>query len=187
MFERFTRQAREVVVQAQAAARRLDDDHIGDEHLLLGLLAGDAAARGVAATVLADLGVTAAAVQRELAARRARPGLGPADAAALEAIGIDLDAIRRKAEEAFGAGALQRATRRRRGRLPLTPSAKRALGASLREAVGLGDGAIGVEHLLLGLLRQPDQLVAATLAALGAPPETVRDRVLAARRGASSA
>ena len=38
MFERFTNQARRVVVLAQEEARMLDHGYIGTEHLLLGLL-----------------------------------------------------------------------------------------------------------------------------------------------------
>jgi ATP-dependent Clp protease ATP-binding subunit ClpA len=182
MFERFTKQAREVLVEAQGAARRLGDDHLGDEHLLLGLLAEG---KGVAATVLGGLGVTTAAVDRELAARQTRPaGLGLHDAEALEAIGIDLEEIRRRIEASFGAGALERATRRRKRHLPFARPAKRALEGSLREALALGHNYIGTEHLLLGLLRQPDEAVA-TLRALEAPPEVVRARVLEELRWAS--
>ena len=39
MFERFSGQARHVVVSAQEEARELDHNYIGTEHLLLGLLA----------------------------------------------------------------------------------------------------------------------------------------------------
>jgi len=182
VFERFTKPARESVVQAQGAARRLGDDHIGVEHLLLGLLAEEESG---AASALAELGVTAEAVERVLAAKR-RPGrLGPAEAQALESIGIDLEAIRRRVEESFGAGALERATRRRRGRLPFTKQAKQALEASLREAVALGHHYLGTEHVLLGLLRQPDELAAIVLRALEVPPEVVRARVLAELRRVS--
>jgi ATP-dependent Clp protease ATP-binding subunit ClpC len=38
MFERFTDQARRVVVLAQEEARLLNHDYIGTEHLLLGLI-----------------------------------------------------------------------------------------------------------------------------------------------------
>jgi ATP-dependent Clp protease ATP-binding subunit ClpA len=38
MFERFTKAAREAVVQAQAEARAVEHGHIGTEHLLLALL-----------------------------------------------------------------------------------------------------------------------------------------------------
>ncbi|MDP9867341.1 ATP-dependent Clp protease ATP-binding subunit ClpC [Streptosporangium brasiliense] len=44
MFERFTDRARRVVVLAQEEARRLGHDHIGTEHILLGLLGEDGAA-----------------------------------------------------------------------------------------------------------------------------------------------
>ena len=53
MFERFTDQARRIVVQAQEEARMLNHDYIGTEHILLGLLReGD----GVAVQVLTALG-----------------------------------------------------------------------------------------------------------------------------------
>ena len=55
MFERFTDRARRVVVLAQEEARRLDHNHIGTEHLLLGLLReGD----GVAARALSALHIS---------------------------------------------------------------------------------------------------------------------------------
>ncbi|HVL98077.1 MAG TPA: Clp protease N-terminal domain-containing protein [Egibacteraceae bacterium] len=57
MFERFTDRARRVLVFAEEEAARLAHDHVGTEHLLLGLAReGD----GVAATVLAALGMTLA-------------------------------------------------------------------------------------------------------------------------------
>jgi ATP-dependent Clp protease ATP-binding subunit ClpC len=55
MFERFTEQARQVVVLAQEEARVLRHNYIGAEHLLLGLLRE---ADGVAARVLGTLGVS---------------------------------------------------------------------------------------------------------------------------------
>jgi ATP-dependent Clp protease ATP-binding subunit ClpC len=53
MFERFTDRARMVVVRAQEEARMLDHDHIGPEHLLLGLIRGG----GVAPKALESLGI----------------------------------------------------------------------------------------------------------------------------------
>jgi ATP-dependent Clp protease ATP-binding subunit ClpC len=50
MFERCTDRARRVVVVAQGEARRLDHDHTGTEHILLGLVHDDVG--GVAAKVL---------------------------------------------------------------------------------------------------------------------------------------
>lgn len=54
MFERFTAQARRAIVLAQEQARRFDHDHVGTEHLLLGLIwQGD----GTAAMTLTSLGI----------------------------------------------------------------------------------------------------------------------------------
>jgi ATP-dependent Clp protease ATP-binding subunit ClpC len=55
MFERFTDRSRRVVVLAQEEARLLGHNHIGTEHLLLGLIAEE---EGVAARTLRVLGVT---------------------------------------------------------------------------------------------------------------------------------
>ncbi|GAA0552768.1 ATP-dependent Clp protease ATP-binding subunit [Paractinoplanes ferrugineus] len=65
MFERFTDQARRVVVLAQEEGRLLDHHYIGTEHLLLGLLSE---ADGVAAQALGALGVTLGAARIEVAA-----------------------------------------------------------------------------------------------------------------------
>src|SRR5215472_8554895 len=55
MFERFTDRARRVVVLSQEWARKLDHDHVGTEHELLGLISEE---QGVAAQALTSLGVT---------------------------------------------------------------------------------------------------------------------------------
>jgi hypothetical protein len=55
VFERFTDQARRVVVLAQEEARLLNHGYIGSEHVLLGVLAE---AHGVGARTLVSLGVT---------------------------------------------------------------------------------------------------------------------------------
>lgn len=60
MFERFTAEARSVVVRAQEEARTLQHDHIGTEHILLGLFSMPTS---VAAQALRNLGVTAATVR----------------------------------------------------------------------------------------------------------------------------
>jgi ATP-dependent Clp protease ATP-binding subunit ClpC len=63
MFERFTDEARQVVVQAQVEARELGHNWIGTEHLLLAL-AGDQGAG--AAEVLESLGIEADEVRVDL-------------------------------------------------------------------------------------------------------------------------
>lgn len=55
MFEKFTDEARRVVVFAQEESRQLHHNYIGTEHLLLGILRVD---DGVAAAILADARVT---------------------------------------------------------------------------------------------------------------------------------
>jgi ATP-dependent Clp protease ATP-binding subunit ClpC len=63
MFERFTDRARRVVVLAQEEARRLNHNHIGTEHILLGLIReGD----GVAAHALESLGISPEAVRQQI-------------------------------------------------------------------------------------------------------------------------
>jgi hypothetical protein len=63
MFERFTDRARRVVVLAQEEARLLNHDHIGTEHILLGLIHEG---KGVAAGALESLGISLEAVRAEI-------------------------------------------------------------------------------------------------------------------------
>jgi ATP-dependent Clp protease ATP-binding subunit ClpA len=188
MFERFTDRARNVAVDAQAAARRLGHGCTGTEHILLGLLQGD----GIAARVLGSLGITAAAVEREVLAEVGRGPLGQRDAEALGAIGIDLEEVRRRIEASFGPGALYWRPRRgrRRGRrvplaaghIPFSPRAKKVLELSLREALALKHNYIGTEHILLGVVREGEGLAMLVLTRLGAGPQVIRARVLDALR-----
>ncbi len=60
MFERFTDRARRVIVSAQGEAMALRHDHIGPEHLLLGLLHEG---QGVALKALEALGISAETVR----------------------------------------------------------------------------------------------------------------------------
>ena len=63
MFERFTERARRVVVLAQDEARRLNHNHIGTEHILLGLIHEG---EGVAAASLESLGISLEAVRQQI-------------------------------------------------------------------------------------------------------------------------
>lgn len=210
MFERFTKQARDVVVQAQREARELRHGRIGTEHVWLALLA-QPDAPGVAA--LGRMGVAADQCRTVVAALVGDGGDGVRDddTEALKAVGIDLDEVRRKAEEAFGEGALDaplsmlddggsggdEAGRRRRwfrrprqaergaGHLPFTARAKKALELSLREAIALKDREIGAEHILLGVLRCDDRVTATLFQRLGVQPKAVREQVLADLRRAA--
>lgn len=63
MFERFTGEARQVVVHAQEASRELQHNHIGTEHLLLSLLSAPA---GDAARALHRVGLTKESVRADV-------------------------------------------------------------------------------------------------------------------------
>ncbi|WP_433781124.1 Clp protease N-terminal domain-containing protein [Actinomycetospora sp. CA-101289] len=177
MFERFTEPARRVVVLAQEDARERGDQSIGSEHLLLALCgAGGTPGAGL----LAAQGVTAAAVEADLR-RGERPG-GPdlPDREALASVGIDLDEVRGRIEDAFGPGALEntraagRGRRRLWGHIPFEPGAKKALEYSLREAVRRGDRSLGTEHLVLGLLHEETGRASTLLRARGLTLEGMR-------------
>ncbi|MFF0743885.1 Clp protease N-terminal domain-containing protein [Streptomyces sp. NPDC004111] len=163
MFERFTTEARSVVVESQVHAARLGSDTITEEHLLIALLAGagEPGATGRAAGALASLGLAGRRPEIEgaLAETRRRGGVSQAEADALAGMGIDIDAIVAKVEEAHGEGALSQGGRVKRrltkGHRPFTPAAKKVLERSLRVALGHGDKHIGEEHLLLALVTGP--------------------------------
>lgn len=80
MIERFTGSARHAVVLAQEEARTLGHQHVGGEHLLLGLLLEP---DGTAGRVLAAAGVTAEAARAEVTAQSAVTGQGEEPAAGL--------------------------------------------------------------------------------------------------------
>jgi ATP-dependent Clp protease ATP-binding subunit ClpA len=125
MFERFTDDARAVVIKAQEDARRLGHRYIGCEHLLLAVASADRAA----SMVMREHGVTPERAETEIV-RLVELGtstspFGILDREALASIGIDLDAVRAKIEATFGPDALAHtrpvACRRRRHRWLKSP------------------------------------------------------------------
>ncbi len=183
MFERFTQRARSVVVHMQDEARRSGSPRIGAQHVPAALLLEP---ESIGARVLTDLGVTLDRARAAAGATEAGPG-GPADdldAEALASLGIDLGAVRRRVEEAFGSGALSkgRASRPGRGHIPFDKEAKKTLELSLRQALRLRHNSIGTEHILLGVA------MTATgkdvLHRLGVDPADLEPRVLRALRRA---
>ena len=147
MFERFTRDARRVVVLAQLAARRLGAELIEPEHLLLGLAAAreTAAGRAIAELGLDDAAIVAA-IEADLVAMLDVVGVPPAV--------VDATPAPPRADNpAFGL------------------HAKRALEHALREAVSRHDRRLGTEHVLLGLLRPPAPTLARVLTRLDVEPE----------------
>jgi ATP-dependent Clp protease ATP-binding subunit ClpA len=176
MFERFTDDARRAVVLAQEEAVALRHGWIGTEHVLLGVLR----AEGDGARLRAGFGVDAAGVRDDVV-RIVGRGEDDIDRDALATLGIDLDAVRERAERAFGPGALMRRRRCRRGtvgrELPFTARAKKALEISLREAVNLGERDLRGEHLVLGLLRAGDGVAARVLGQRGVTLAAVHAKV----------
>jgi ATP-dependent Clp protease ATP-binding subunit ClpC len=128
MFERFTERARQVVVLAQDEARHRNHQHIGTEHLLLGLLREE---EGLAARVLEGVGVTYDKVSG--------PVSNIQNPEAVAVVPHDETEEQREAREA---------------KTPFTGRCRKVLELALREALSLGHNYIGTEHILLGLLRE---------------------------------
>jgi ATP-dependent Clp protease ATP-binding subunit ClpA len=177
MFERFTTNARELVIGAQDEARRLSHHYIGTEHLLLSMLEPG---RGRADGILRAAGLTKdtadAAVRRALG----QGGLNESDAEALASIGIDLEAVLSKLNE--NSGGEGPTSRRVRRHIPFTPRAKKVLELSLREALRLKHKYIGTEHILLGLIREGEGLAAKVIVESGIALDDLRRRTEATIR-----
>jgi Clp amino terminal domain, pathogenicity island component len=156
---------RRVLELATGEAARFGHRYVGPEHLLLGMLRdGDGPAARILQRQGVDLEAARAALGR-LAGRGVVPGPRPSDAELLGSLGIDLEAVRRSTERAFGVPALRRAVReatraRRRGvgRVPRTPLedspvlGTQALWLAHQRAKTFGRDQVGPELLLLGVL-----------------------------------
>jgi len=131
----FTERARKVLTLAQQEAQRFSHNHIGTEHLLLGLVREDDA---VGAKVLVSLGISL-----ENVSERVEHIVGQDDYVALGEVG-------------------------------LTPRAKKVIERAVDEARRLGAERVGMEHLLLGMLREGEGIAAGVLVSLGATLEKAR-------------
>jgi ATP-dependent Clp protease ATP-binding subunit ClpA len=81
----------------------------------------------------------------------------------LHASGLDVVAVRDQVRGVLGEGNVAFG-----GQIPFSPGAKAALEAGLRESLSVGHNYIGTEHILLGLIREPEPQLAAVLAGAGA-------------------
>lgn len=165
---RYIHRAEKFMAAAASASRRLGHDYIGTEHVLLAL-ADDR--ETTAAQALARRGLTAERIETEIMTL-----VGPCptppprlDRDSLATLGIDLNEVRHRVEQAFGPDALNRGWA---GSIPVLPRLKRAFELAAREA---GDAApISPQHMLLGLAGVDDSIAATILRACGILAEEIR-------------
>lgn len=92
---------------------------------------------------------------------------------ALQSLNISLDQVKMAVERIVGKGELPYD-----GELGFTPRAKRVILLANDETRKSGQGYVGTEHLLLGLIREGEGVAAQVLRTLGADLERVRKEVL---------
>lgn len=178
MFERFTPEAKALVIEAQRTRAALGDELVQTEHLLLALAVDE----GPAGEALRMLGpghdqMLTALLADDAATRYGGPGDDQTqsgtetDDELLKRLGVDLDAVHRSADKTFGPGALDRVRRGRSRRSEgndtdrqgrnrfgrsgrFNARSKRVLELSLREALRLKTKHIGPEHIGLGIVAE---------------------------------
>lgn len=180
IFVTYRKDAHRTLDVARLEAKNLNHNYIGTEHLLLALTVSHF---GVASSDLAECGITEtdlkAQVIHEIGAEEER--LTEIDAEALAGIGIDLEEVRRRLEEAFGASALDTPPPCPTG-TPFTDKVMRALRGTSRHARRLGHRRVGPEHLLLALMDDESTLAVRLIKRLGTSPDKLRDLILTAIR-----
>jgi ATP-dependent Clp protease ATP-binding subunit ClpA len=187
MFERFTKEARAVVLAAARLAADSGEPKARPEHLLLAVAGADGTGQRILAGYHLTEGALTAAIRP-----RGPVGLTEDEISALREVGIDTDELFRRLEETFGPGALDEPTAakapRRRGRLggPFDQRSKKVLELSLREAIALGHKEISTAHLVLAVLRAGVcEPLLAVLTEHGVSYDDVRKRVRTELDGAA--
>ena len=100
-----------------------------------------------------------------------REGGGPA-AKALAAAGVTEDALVKQIEDLSGRGAPDSAAPQ-----GMTPRTKRIIELSLQSAGQMGTNYVGTEHLLLGILREGQNVALTALANLKVTPQTLAEKL----------
>ena len=151
----------------------LDRPQIGTDHLLIALAGGG---DDPAAQALRSAGITQAALR----AAAARPDA--LDATSLALLGIDLERVRRAAEERFGRGALDAAGTGHapQGHIRFSDAAKQSLAAAVTQAAAVRTGSISSGHLLLGVLSDPAGAATRVALACGIDIDALKADVVAA-------
>lgn len=166
MFERFTSDARAVVLAAadEAAVSR-GDRHIGTEHLLVGVIrSGNEVARAAGLTLV---GI--------------RVGLDQLDRISLDAVGIPLDPSTIGAAPAAAGRRWWLPAKATGGQIPFTSGAKDRLKACLHLAIENGTRSITGDHILAALAGGDDNDPAVRLLrTIGVDVATLESDALAA-------
>lgn len=101
-------------------------------------------------------------------------------AKALEALGINLDEVRKAVLEMVQPG-----DQIVGNEMGVTPRAKKVLALAQDEASRWGVNYVGTEHILLGLIREGEGIASQVLAGMGADSDKIRRQVVAMLGGAS--
>ena len=136
---RLTDGAQRALAAAREETERLQQDFLGTEHILLGLVREES----LATKLLRESGASPEAIRAEVD-RLVKPGLR------------------------IGAGEAR----------PFTGMADRAIQYAAEAARGLRHAYLATEHLLLGLLREPESLAARALLNLGLRPADVAKKLV---------
>jgi ATP-dependent Clp protease ATP-binding subunit ClpA len=143
----FTSRVRGALIRARDEAQRRHHEHVGTEHLLLGLLAEEDA---LVMDVLDNLGANPIALQQVVE---------------------------------------QRVTSGKQGRvktipdLPYSPRARVVLDQAIAVAHEFGDGYVGTQHLLLGLIRERHGIAAQALTDAGLTEPRLRREIVRLLQG----
>jgi len=98
----------------------------------------------------------------------AKEGSGVA-ANVLKNLDLDLGKIRLEVEKLVPAGGTMQAI----GKMPLSTAAENAGLTAIAEAMAVGDSHVGTEHLLLGLMREVENVAVQVVENLGVTPDSI--------------
>jgi ATP-dependent Clp protease ATP-binding subunit ClpA len=96
---------------------------------------------------------------------------------AVAPLGLTLDHVLFAVTDLRGVSEPGRRAEASAGPIPISKKARQALEQSLREALRLGEDAIGAKHVLLALLRDERAAIARVLDRLGVAPAAVEERL----------
>lgn len=167
MYERFTDRARKVIAFAHQDALRRHAPAVAAEHVLLGILEEGT---GVAARVLCGRELDWESVSAAVSLRPKSTPPPPVASAAPAIPGTIWQTVFGRFQQFLAA--------QRGPRLPLATEGTQLIQHAMEEARSLGHNYIGTEHLLLGILCQPNSAASQLLLERGLTLEALRRSVL---------